>query len=100
MFNQLPKQTRIIFFLSLIAIAISGCEKEITVDLPAQNDKLVVEGHIEQDEYAFIYLSKNAPYFEATDLTTLRQYMVKNAIITVSNGTLTDTLKEVVQGFG
>jgi hypothetical protein len=100
MYLKIDQNRAIVFLIVVLFIQITACEKEITVDLPLPKSKLVVEGHIEQGEYPYVYLSKNAPYFEATDLNTIQQYVVKNALITVSDGSVTDTLKELMPGFG
>ena len=41
----------------------SSCEKDITVDLPTQEQKYVVEGYIENGLPAYVLLSKTADYF-------------------------------------
>lgn len=77
-----------------------SCEKNITVDLPQPENKIVVEGSIEPGKSAIVFLSKNAPYFSPVDSATLLKYIVKGAIVTVSNGSTTDTLKELLPSFG
>lgn len=90
---------RLLFILSLVFLA-TGCEKEISVDLPLPKDKIVVEGYIEPSRHAYVYLTKNAPYFAPTDLNTVKKYIIYNALVTISDGTNTDTLKEVTAGQG
>jgi hypothetical protein len=93
--NQLLK---IIFGTHVIAFV--ACEKEITVDLPQPNTKICVEGKIEPGVPAFVYLTKNAPYFAETDLNAIQQYIVKNAFVTITDGYTTDTLTEVFPNQG
>lgn len=91
------KNKRNLFVYCLLAIAycfISSCEKEITVDLPIPDSKLVVDGRIEPGQSTYVFLSKTAPYFAPTDLNSLSNYVVKNAVVTVSDGTLSVTLLE------
>jgi hypothetical protein len=93
-----PRVSAVVVLLVLI---FSSCEKEITIDnLPQPKDKLVVEGHIEPGQTPFVYLSKNAAYFAPTDLNSLSQYVIHNAFVTITDGFTTDTLTEVVPGFG
>lgn len=70
----------------------SSCEKDITVDLPTQEQKYVVEGYIENGLPAYVLLSKTADYFAPVDSVSLKNYMVKDATVIISDGTITDTL--------
>ena len=85
------------FFVSLF---LSGCEKEITVDLPIPEPKLVVDGRIEPGQKTYVYLSKSVPFFAPTDLNSFAAQTVKNAVVTVTDGTTTITLLEAIPGVG
>ena len=76
----------------IIPIIFLSCEKEITVDLPEPEQRLVVEGWIEQGDYATVILTKNMPYFGKTDSTTLVQMINFPATVTLSNGEISETL--------
>src|SRR5688572_23112344 len=57
--------------LILPALAISllaSCEKEITVDLPITDPKVVVEGTIETGEPPFVLLTRTQSYFAPTSV--------------------------------
>lgn len=82
--------------LLLLLLFQSSCEKDITVDLPPPESKIVVEGTIESNGTPYLYLSKNAPYFAPVDPTSLNEYIVHDAKVTVSDGAQTDTLREIV----
>ena len=88
------KISKINFFLFLFCFFLISCEKDITVDLPKGEDKLVVEGWIEQGSPAFVILTKSAPYFDKTDLASFQNSFVKGATVIVSDGVLNDTLLE------
>jgi len=81
--------------LLLVLFASSSCEKDISVDIPDPEDKLVVEGWIEQDRPPFVILTQNAAFFGQTDVNQLDSFFVHNATVDVSNGTTSDTLKEL-----
>jgi hypothetical protein len=90
-----------IFTLILVAITFfTSCEKEIQIDLPAYEPKLVVEGYIEQGGYPFVMLSKSIPYFEPVDTNTVNNIMVSGneATVIVSDGTQSDTLQFISYG--
>jgi len=72
-----------------------GCEKEITVDLPVGEPQIVVEGSIEVGSPPFVMLSRTQGYFEPTDINSILNNFISGANVTVSNGTITDTLIEI-----
>lgn len=83
-----------IFFLcfAIVAIALTACEKEITVDMPEPDPKIVVEGFIFQGEGAYVVLSRNAAYFAPIDSISIINSFIVDAIVTVTDGVNTDTL--------
>jgi hypothetical protein len=79
----------------LISCLFITCSKEIEVDLPEVVSKIVVEGQIQQDQPPFILLTRTQGYFEPTDLTALEELFVRDAVVTVSNGSNTVELVEI-----
>jgi hypothetical protein len=79
---------------SLLAASclVISCEKNITVDLPEAEQKIVVEGYIEPGEKAVVMLTRSASFFAPVDSASLLSYLVLNAFVTVSDGVTTDTL--------
>jgi hypothetical protein len=77
------------FFGILLAIA---CQKEVTVDLPEVESKVVVDGGIFIGEFAQIALTKSSGYFDPVDSASLANLLVTNAIVTLSDGVSIDTL--------
>jgi len=70
----------------------SGCEKEITVELPDSEKKVVVEGVIEQGKHPYVLLTRSSPYFAPiADFTD--NLFVTDAIVIVSDGIITDTMQ-------
>lgn len=84
-----------IFYMIWLSLLFFSCEKEISVDLPAVEQKIVIEGTIEQGQPPIVLLTYSQGYFEPTDLSSLESFFVRNAKVTLSNGTLTDTLVEI-----
>lgn len=80
----------LIFLVSLML----SCEKEITVDLPEAEAKLVVEGRIEPGLPPFVMLTRSAGYFDATDVSSFENNFVHNAVVKVFDGTTEVTLEE------
>jgi hypothetical protein len=75
-------------------ILLVSCEKNITFDLNQQPDVLVVDGQIENDKPPVVVLTRSIDYFSNISPDILAGLFVRNANVTVSNGTLTHTLKE------
>lgn len=82
-------------FLLLSFLLFIGCEKEITVDLPQVTSKIVVEGTIEQGQPPIVILTYSQGYFEPTNLTSLEGFFVREANVTLSNGTIEESLFEL-----
>lgn len=74
-------------------VLLYGCEKEITVDLPVHEKKIVIEAAIEQDDYAWAFITRTAAYFAPVDSSVIMNMIVSNAQVIVSDGQMTDTLK-------
>jgi len=81
-----------IFILFIITILIS-CEKDITINLPNPEPKLVIEGAIETEQYPYVIITKNQAYFAPVDTNTMVDMMITDAIVTVYDGNIIDTLK-------
>lgn len=79
--------------LILLSMITNSCEKEITVDLPHPEPKIVIEGAIETNQFPYVYITKNMGYFDAVDTNTLAEMLITDAVVTVSNGSIVDTLK-------
>lgn len=78
-------------FLALAVLLIS-CEKEISIDLPPVEKKIVVDGGISVGEPAEVTLTWSAGYFDPLDSASISNYVITSATVTVSDGTTTDTL--------
>jgi hypothetical protein len=81
-----------ISIISILAIILIGCEKELHLDLPYAPSKLVVEGWIENGQPAQVILSHSAPFFSAIDSNTLMQFAETHAKVSVFSGTASEIL--------
>lgn len=78
----------------LAALALGGCEKVIEFDLEEQLPKLVVEATIENDRYPVVFLSRSLNYFSTLSPDLLASSQVQGAAIYVTDGTITQKLRE------
>lgn len=83
--------------LMLIAAGalLTACEKQITVDLPRTEPRIVVEGTIETGRAPFVLLSRTQGYFDPTDINSIAATFVSEAIVTVNDGITTHALDRV-----
>ena len=65
-------------YLLLISIILLSCQEEITLDLPKADDKLVIEGSIENGFPPYIILTKNQGYFDPIDSETFNNLFVND----------------------
>lgn len=79
----------------MFLICVVSCEKDITVDLPKAEEKLIVEGTIDLDEFAMVILTKNSSYFDIMTTETVNNSIIRDnqATVIVSNGIIYDTLE-------
>lgn len=78
-----------ILFFTFICI-LTSCNEE--VDFVAYEPQFVVEGRIENGEYASVLLSMSASFTESMDTTNLLNHAVRNAKVTISDGTNSEIL--------
>ena len=81
----------IYYFLFLIVL-LGSCEKDINVNLPQPEQKIVVEGWIEQNDYPVVMITKSSPYFASVDSASLVDLIVVDAEVTVSDGVTSEVL--------
>jgi hypothetical protein len=78
------------YFIFILVVVYSSflisCETVVTFDLPINQTKLVVEGSIENDAPPLVFLSISFPFFGDVDFNNLDELLVRDAIITVTEG--------------
>lgn len=75
----------------------TACEKDINLNLHNQDPVVVVDASIENGKPPVVVLSSSFNYFSTISPAELAASFIHNAIITVSNGTVTVKLKEFSQ---
>lgn len=90
--NKLLYICVVVFALGMM----QACEREIDIELPNAEDLLVVEGSIEPGKAPVILITRNRGFFNdfPTDINTLlTEFVVTDAIVTVSDGTNSEILQ-------
>lgn len=75
-----------------LALLLAGCEKEITVDLPQSEPKVVVEGSIETGQPPLIFLTRTQSYFAPTSISSIAATFISDAVVTIDDGTTVHVL--------
>lgn len=78
----------------LLLLSLVSCEKEVHINLNNGESQLVVQGAIETGLPPYVILSKSIGYSPTIDLSTLANTYVHGAVVTVSDGSRTVTLRE------
>ncbi len=84
----------LIVALLFSALFFASCEKEVKINLTSTPPQLVVQGSIENGQPPFVVLTTTIGFFSNVNLSTIQNIFVHDAVVTVSDGTKTTTLKE------
>ena len=84
----------LLIIIGLVSVFLSSCQKEIEVDIPDYDRKIVIEGRIENGSPAMVIVSRSVPYFDHIDLATLmNDVFIKDAVVTVSCDGVSEQLR-------
>jgi hypothetical protein len=70
----------------ILSTTIICCNNELDLNLPEPDDKIVIDGWMENGQYAKVLLTRNSPYFSSIDSASLRALVLTRAKVTVSDG--------------
>jgi len=84
--------------LLLVVLLMVGCTKDIIVKLPETEQKLVIEGNIENGQPPIVFLTRTQSYFSPTDLASLATVYITEGTVTVNDGSTTHTLTKLCSG--
>ena len=86
---------KFLFLVVLNLLLLESCTKEVKIDIPGFEEKLVVDGTISVDEPPIVLLSTSKDIYSATNKDAFLAGFVSGAIITVSDGINTIQLDEI-----
>ena len=84
----------LVVFAIICLSGFTSCEKTVNISLSTGAPSVVVEGGIETGQPPIVILTSSIGYFATVDLSTVQNSFIHGAIVTVSDGTKTVTLKE------
>jgi hypothetical protein len=77
-----------------VLFAFTSCEKDISFTLDQAKTTLTVDASIETGQPPVVVLTNSLPFYAQIDSVTFANVFARNALVVVSNGTLTHKLKE------
>lgn len=92
------KKWRVLIIL-IGMVTLYSCEKTVTVELPAVDPMLVVEGYVETGKAPYVILSRSLEYFGSINLNEVLQQTVQGATVIINDGVQSDTLLQF-PGYG
>jgi len=85
------------FFLSFCCfLGLVSCEEDIAIELAPGEEKLIVQGHIEQGAPPFVILTHSTPIFRAVETAAFANSIVHQANVSVRVSGTTYLLQEVL----
>lgn len=82
-------------WIFILVFILSGCTKEVHVDIPGFSEKVVIEGTIETDGMPMVLISKNKDVYAPTSQAEVLGSYLSGAEVWVSDGTTTIQLTEI-----
>ncbi len=86
---------RLLPAIALGALMLQACEKEITVDLPITEPKVVVEGTIESGQPPLVILTRTQSYFAETSVASIAASFISEAVVTIDDGSTIHVLDRI-----
>ena len=84
----------LLIIMGLMSITLTSCQKEIEVDVPDYERKIVIEGRIENGSPAMVIVSRSVDYFAPLNLETLmNDVFITDAVVTVSCDGVSEQLR-------
>ncbi len=81
-------------FSVVFLLIFASCEKDVNINLESVPPQIVVQGVIENGQPPYVILNTTFGFFSQVDLSTVANSFVHGAVVKVSDGIKTITLKE------
>lgn len=82
---------KIILYI-LIILIYSSCSPNLEYEIRGYSEKIIVEGYAESGTFPKVYLSLNVPLYVTPDSVNYLDYLIRNAKVTVSDGSESEVL--------
>jgi hypothetical protein len=78
--------------LFLLMVFMSYCDDVLYLNISDPDDKIVIDGWIENGQYAKVLLTSNTPYFSSLDSSSIRNLVLTRAKVSLSDGDRSEIL--------
>jgi hypothetical protein len=82
----------IVLSLLIFSLTLNSCNDELELDIKQPDALIVVDGWIENGKQAKVFLTTNTPYFTTIDSSSLRNLVLSQAKVTISDGDNSEVL--------
>jgi len=82
-------------YLIVIAFVFASCEENISLDLPREDPRVVVDGYVETGLPPYVILSRSSSYFDPINPGALNSFAESGAFVTIYDGVKTVQLIEL-----
>ncbi|MBI1836566.1 MAG: DUF4249 domain-containing protein [Flavobacteriia bacterium] len=86
---------KILVLISSLFFIFSSCTKEVKIDIPGYQEKIVIDGSIQTGQPPIVLISTSKDIYSATDLSAYLSGFISGAIVTVNNGITSVQLDEI-----
>lgn len=86
---------RVLIPLLSLMVFLGSCTKEVKIDIPGYEEKVVIDGRIETGMPPIVLISKTQDIYSPTTLDAFLNGFQSGAIVTVSDGTTTVVLDQI-----
>ena len=70
-------------YCPLVLLILFSCEKEISLELNSSNENIIVEGYIEPELPAYVFLSKSQSFFDEINEDIINDLFIQDAKVTI-----------------
>lgn len=84
-----------LLYLLFASVLFASCEENISLDLPREDPRVVVDGYVETGLPPYVILSRSSSYFDPINPTALNSFAESGAIVTLNDGFTTVRLFEL-----
>ena len=81
------------YLLFLFVLVMASCSRDDFSEQASIESKIVVEGWIEEGDYAQVLLSSSIPVADVIDSTNVLNHVIRSAKITISDGQTSEVLR-------
>jgi len=80
------------FTLLFLLFALTFCSDSLDLNLQDPDDMIVIDGWIENNQYAKVLLTRNTPYFSSLDSASIKDLLLSRAKVTLTAGERSEIL--------